>query len=737
VKNLIFKPVWDSFNLPDVAETIGVNIPSKLALRATVMLDPGETVVRISEDDSAAVIKVSKDGEEQLAYSLENGLLTVAPTFDDVSVLEVERSGAVTYSVFVGQIVPGITISATGRLRGIVGNIPFKEPHFYRFGLRATWEGMVADVIKEWLATPVDNQLTWNIDTLPAPQTDSSKVTGRTFHTIGEFRRGQKVEVGIDLFNPDFTNVEVEMRSFSGMVANSRHYGGALPTGLSISNNPFVISGFIPAEALAGDYFFEVFVNEPYGPTPIILHIKLLGDQFDDFTAINRITWTTEPNLGSIKEGLPCLFRVSATNSTGQAVTYRLAPGSRPLPTGLALTTTGEIRGRAPHVASDVVANFSVKATSGPFVSTQAFSMKVLKTFEEPNHLTVSLPLSGPTRRSWQAYATQIPSNRRFRSNDPSFGSAKPDILLVRGLRNRPLENLEYDKAFELIVGPFKSAKVIDNGIHVYDVIYRDFFDPMHGAGGFIPGDANVVESPVFYPQNPAIRINEGTVRNIRSDLVTKVGLASKAPKRRVLGLLGGELLDRWMTTPQEDGKTIGFVTAGIIDYVQAGRGATLVKTLTYGDIPVGTSISFDRLLVQGPQVTYHYHLGWGNNNDGNIELSPPLAPVDYRVDGVPIDLDNGMHPLPTLSWSPSETAAVTYTLRFYNAGTLIRTETGLTSTSFTYSSAMQAEDDNPAHLFVDLTAEQDERVSTALRASVRLRAGWGYAWGFRYGGAG
>jgi hypothetical protein len=735
MKLATFKPIWDAFTLPNVVESIGVNIPTKLAIRATVMLEAGEDTILIAPEDVDHITKVLKNGEEQSVYSLVDGILTLPTTFDDVSLVEIERTGTVNYSIFVGKIVPGVSISSTGALRGIIGNIPYKDSHTYTFGIRAKWGEQVADVIKNWVAAPVDNQITWNFDTLSTPQSNAQLVTGRQFHTLGEFRRGQKVRVSIDLFNPDFTDIEVQIRPFAQMVAGPKTFGGVLPMGLSVSNNPFTISGFIPAEAVPGDYMVEVFVDEPYGPTPIILHFKLLGDQFDKFTAINRISWVTEKNLGSIREGHATTFRVSAVNSNGGAVTYRLAPGSRPLPIGMSLTPDGELRGRAPHVGADTVFEFSVKAGSGPYVSTKAFSLKVLKTFVEHNHLTVSLPLSGPTRRSWQSYASQISPNRRFRSNDPMFGSANPSLLLVRGLRDRPIINMEYDKEFELIVGPFKVAKVLDNGIHIYDVIYREFFDPMQNAGGFVAGDANVVESPVFYPQNPAIRINEGTVKNIRSDLVAKVGLNAVTTKRRVLGIGGGELLDRWMTTKQDDGKTIGYIAAGVIDYVQPGKGALVAKSLSYGDIPVGTSITFDRLLIQNNTASYYYYLGWDRNDESNISIAPPHTPRGFVIDGISVDIDVALHSLPLFAWIAVE-EGVTYTLRFFSGTTLIRTEEGITSTTFSYSEAMQAEDGTPGHLFVELTAVRDSRESPPVIASVRLRDGWGYAWGFRYGGA-
>lgn len=727
MKKADFKPIWDEFSLSPVVETVGVNVALPFHIRAVINLDKGEHIVEIDPADAPHIISVRKNGVEETSYSLTDGrFLSIAPSPNDVALLEIERAGDVAYSIFAGEIVPGIRTANTGRLKGIVGNIPFTEPHTYRFGIRAQWNGETADVVKTWVAQPADNQLSWNLETLPEQQINETLVTSRSFYTIGEFKRGQNVEVGIDLYNPDFTPLEVETRPVPEMVVAEDHFNGSLPLGLTITNNPFLISGFIPAEAIAGDYFVELFVDEPYGPTPIILHAKLLGDQFDKGSAVNRLSWVTETDLGTIQEGLPSTFKLKAVNSGGGTVTYKMASGSRPLPIGMTLTPDGEIRGIVPHVDADARIEFSVKASSGPYVTQKRFTFKVLKQFESSRHLTITLPISGYTRRAWQAYGNQIDSTRRFRPNDPNFGAAQPSILLIRGLRARPITTLEYDEPFEMIAGAFKWKEVFQDGKHVYDVIYREFFDPMNKAGGFVPDDADVIPDPVYYPQNVTIQIREGTIRNLRADLALKIGLNSTPDKVHVLGPTGGELLDPWMAD--------GYVSAGIIAYVTAGKGRVVTSNLTYGDIPVGHVVSFDRMRVQEGPYSYYYYLGWDRNEDDDVQFNQPLPPYDFRVDGIPVEDDVAVHPEPKFTWAASE-VEVTYTMRFYNGPTLIRTVENWEDQELTYTLAMQAEDANPGHVFVELAAVRDGVESLVLEGSVRLRGGWGFAWGFRWGG--
>ena len=723
-----FEPTWDAFNLSTAFETTGVNVALPFAIRATVMLAPNENTIEISEADAAAITSVKKDGVTEV-YTLVNGILTVAASPNKECLVEIERSGEVVYSIFAGQMVPGVSL-ANGRLAGIVGNIPFTTTHTYRFGLRGEWNGLAADIVKTWDAAPADNQLTWNTDTLPEPQTDALLVSGRSFYTIGEFRRGQTIEIGIDIYNPDGTPLAVQFRPVSEMVSSTSHFSGSLPLGLTISNNPFVISGFIPAEAVAGDYFVEAFIDEPLGPTPIILHAKLLGDQFDKGTAVNHLIWQTATDLGTAVEGLASTLSITAVNTGGGPVKYRLAAGSRQLPSGLVLTDNGEIQGEVPHVSADTVIIFSAKATSGAYVAQKQFTFRILRSFESDRHVTAFLPLSGPTRRTWHSYGSQIDANRLYRPTDAHFGIPSSRILLLRGLRNSPT-TLDYDRPFYLIAGEFKVAQMIHDGQYICDVIYREFFDPKSHAGGFVAG-SDVIADPVFYPEDHNVQIFEGTVHNLRADLVTKVGLNAPIDKQRILGLNGGEILEPWMTCPQIDGKPTGFIAAAVVAYLLPDQGKYVIRSLTYGSIAIGAMVSFDRLTVEDGQDTHQYYFGW-RAKASTLSLKPdPVS--DLRVDGIPVGLDTSLHANPQLTWAYSRND-VTFTLRFYNSGNnLLRTVSGLTNKSFIYSAAMQTQDGSPGHVFVEVTAVFSGLESVTTEASIRLRSGYGIAWGFQWG---
>lgn len=720
MKKALFAPIWDDFELPPVTEGTGVSAQTPLRIRATITLAPFETQIEIADKDLAELSSVTKDGVS-VSYTINGNVLTV-PSSSRPTLLELERDGTPTFSIFVGEIVPGLQIDATGRLKGIVGNIPSFTPRSYRFGIRALHEGIAADTIKTWVANPTHGTISWNTTTLPAFTLASNLITGRAFYTMGEFKRGQTVEIGIDLNNPDFTPLEVQYRAVIERVEGATSFSG-LPMGLSISNNPFVIKGFIPAEAIPGDYFIELFVDEPQAPTPIILHFPLRGDAFDKFTAINRLNWITEDDLGEMLEGHPSAFSVEARNDDGSAVTYTLAPGSRQLPMGLTLASNGEIRGKATHVPHDTTYVITVKASSGLFVNTRTFKFKVKNVFQNDKHLTVWMPLSGPERVIWNDYLTQIPADDLYRHNDPAY-AAPSRMLLIRGLNARPITSLIYDQPFEVILGPFKLAKVIDNGRVLYEVIYREFFDPKSKAGGFVPDKEDVIPSPVFYPQNPSVRITEGTIRNLRSNLVDHLGLNSTPLKAKKLGRRGGELLDRWMTD---------YVSAGIVAYVQPGAGEGLLKTLSYEGLPVGYVVDFDRMLIESDAGSYFYHLGWDNNDPDDIVVGAPLPPLDFRVDGVPFADVSAQSAEPVLTWAPREPDLV-YSIQLFNGNTLLRTEE-IEGNIFKYTAILQAVDADPGHIRFVITAKRGSLVSDELSVPIVIRSGWGYGWGYRYGG--
>lgn len=135
-----------------------------------------------------------------------------------------------------------------------------------------------------------------------------------------------------------------------------------------------------------------------------------------------------------------------------------------------------------------------------------------------------------------------------------------------------------------------------------------------------------------------------------------------------------------------------------------------------------------------------------------------PYPPGDVQVDGESIYTVSGEHGEPVLTWasrnritqadqlvghfdaSVAAEANTTYTVRIYSLDddvTPIREETGITDLTWTYDATMQAADNPPSAVRVELESERDGITSWQRYSfTVVLQSGWGYGWGLNWGGA-
>ena len=138
--------------------------------------------------------------------------------------------------------------------------------------------------------------------------------------------------------------------------------------------------------------------------------------------------------------------------------------------------------------------------------------------------------------------------------------------------------------------------------------------------------------------------------------------------------------------------------------------------------------------------------------------LFRPYPPGNVQVDGETIYGLTGEYGEPALTWahrnrltqgdvpvghtegSVVSEAGVTYNVRVYakDGETLLReTDVGAVDT-WTYDSAMQAEDGDPTSVWIELESMRDGIASfTHYRFNIVLKGGWGYGWGLNWGGAG
>lgn len=134
-----------------------------------------------------------------------------------------------------------------------------------------------------------------------------------------------------------------------------------------------------------------------------------------------------------------------------------------------------------------------------------------------------------------------------------------------------------------------------------------------------------------------------------------------------------------------------------------------------------------------------------------------PYPPADVKVDGGSIFSAAGEYPEPVFTWvhrdrilledqalghtgaSIGPEAGTTYTIRVYDfAGTLLRTESAISGTTWTYTTAYQSADGDPGTVRIELESERDGLTSWQKYSFfIVINGGWGYSWGFNWGGAG
>lgn len=135
-----------------------------------------------------------------------------------------------------------------------------------------------------------------------------------------------------------------------------------------------------------------------------------------------------------------------------------------------------------------------------------------------------------------------------------------------------------------------------------------------------------------------------------------------------------------------------------------------------------------------------------------------PYPPADPQVDGDSVFGLTGEHTEPVITWvsrnritqadqlvghfepSISGEEGQTFNIRVYALDddvTPIRTEDGITGLTWTYDATMQAADNPPAVVRIELESARDDYVSWQKHSfNVTLKSGWGYAWGLNWGGA-
>lgn len=490
------------------------------------------------------------------------------------------------YDIAEGKLPPGITMSPSGLISGVVrltdderygeyagydNTYNFDDTGYdptafsvsrsenFEFKVRVTdstssttqWNSIFVFTADFWR---VDNnritvdQTTYDDFPLVMSLSANRRPVFLTASNLGTFRHDNQCVIRIDVV--DFDPLQGDL-SYS-VVA------GALPPGLSIDVTNGELYGGLPLQtAVESEYNFTIRASR----APIA-GITVYTDKSFSMTVIGDIdigiAFITSTDLGTIVPGIPSLFSVEAEAAEANRVlNYSIIKGS--LPTGLTLSTQGNILGSVDLTEfttvdfnditfDDNTLSFDREYTFTISVSDQYQSLATSKEFK----LTVKLPygkeygsmiaqglLSNKVNSVsdadlfWSIAQDPNINNEEyiFRSEDPNFGvKQNADMLLIAGLEHQTLNVLQQamEKNHEpktLYFGDIKTAVARQNGVVKYEVVYLEMIDNLVNNSGTPISNSITLRTDINRPLlGPVADVSRITADNFDDYTVTTDG---------------------------------------------------------------------------------------------------------------------------------------------------------------------------------------------------------------------
>ena len=207
-------------------------------------------------------------------------------------------------------------VSASAAFTGLVGA---NEPYDLKITNTSNLFGLLPDAVY------VNNILNW--------QTAAG--------SLGTF--GEQVSISVSATAIDDSTLSYTLAS-----------GSTLPSGITLNSSTGVISGTLPEISTNTTYTFTI--NASDGLNPAVPRAFSIA-------SVAAPEWNTSAgSLGSVALNNSTSFSVSATSPGSSALVYTLASGSS-LPSGLSLSSTGQITGTAPTVTTDTTYTFTINVS--------------------------------------------------------------------------------------------------------------------------------------------------------------------------------------------------------------------------------------------------------------------------------------------------------------------------------------------------------------------------------------
>jgi hypothetical protein len=517
-------------------------------VRATAGTTITDRTFSLDVQGSDAPVFTTASGQLQLDDSTSVGLYWV---IDGASVsLQMQatdsdtRAGQVlVYEIVQGSLPPGVTMSKTGLISGIV-QLTDDQRYGERGGYDASQEDY-DDVVYDKTVTSKsisknfdfivrvsdgtsfveqnNNIFVYSADfwrvsntaiTIDASEIDGSPLTMdlsanrrpvfRTGSDLGTFRHDNALVIKIDVedFDPLQGDLEYSIQS------------GALPSGVSIDINSGELYGQLARQsAVEVDYTFTVRANRV-----VATGINVFTDQQFTMKVIGEIdigiAFTTPTVVGTLKADIPSLLSIEAVaEETNRVLSYSVTSGA--LPTGITLSEQGNLIGAIdPSDFTDSTRAYTFTVT----VSDQYQEAATSKEFT----VNLDIPYTQTEYGNMSGHATSFIDQNIFyniaqdpninsveniyRPEDPTFGMRiKPDMLMMSGLEAQTLtafqQQMEQNHtAKTLYFGDIKTAVAKEGTNTKYEVVYIEIKDNLVNKNGNAISSAIKLRDAVVKP---------------------------------------------------------------------------------------------------------------------------------------------------------------------------------------------------------------------------------------------
>jgi len=475
------------------------------------------------------------------------------------------------YEITKGSLPPGITMSKTGLISGIV-----ELTDDQKFGIRGGYDGTGTEdkfngiydrtvtsksvsknfdfIIRVSDGTSFVEQNNsifvysadfWRVSntaiTIDATEIDGSPLTMdlsanrrpvfRTGSDLGTFRHDNALVIKIDVedFDPLQGDLEYSIQS------------GSLPAGVAIDINSGELYGQLARQsAVEVDYTFTVRANRV-----IATDLNVFTDQQFTMKVIGEldigIAFTTSATVGTLKANIPSLLNVLAvTEEADRVLSYSVTAGS--LPTGITLSEQGNLIGTIdPSDFTDSTRAYTFTVT----VSDQYQAAATSKEFT----VNIDIPYTQIEYGNMSGHATsfidqgifyniaQDPNinsiENVFRPDDTNFGMRlKPNMLMMSGLEAQTLtafqQQMEQNHAPKtLYFGDIKTAVAKEGTDTKYEVVYIEIKDNMKNKDGVSVSSSITLRDAVTKPiLGPRASSMNATTDYVDYEVTTDGGLS-------------------------------------------------------------------------------------------------------------------------------------------------------------------------------------------------------------------